>query len=706
MLRFIESRTADDDSGYSVWEDSHGAQHYIADRHYGVVPTWWHASREAWRRMDPMPVDELTIDQAIHAANEDGLTLEQTRALVIEGEHDNLIECGYLRHPGNVVSDGTDSHTVDEETWCDACFDVALEQGTIHNCYHCEDWFSEGMTPTEEGHDYCEGCSDRHTFWCEICEVHSEQSHDHDHDESDESTYCCEAPMQEFTLPVYEGAALYDTLVSEQSDTGPAVAQPLIYSDSMYDVSVLGNYLRDDSYSVIYTMLNDILLSDYPLPIDESPLNWQGVPARMNHALNRVVMQAFRGVDRTYKPEGQAVYAKRLRSAIYNATKESFGADGAVGLTPAQMSDIGTIARKGSDPLELQIAVTRDLNQSRSEFGNASSCWWSDYSHSRCTLKSNGGFGIRSFGYNAYGNRRVTGRAWVLPCKVDLNGVVRPTFGTPEAYVVFNGYGDLEEETGAQALAHVLGLSATMRTYIFPPHRMYVNGETARIVATAETLKRRLTIASGLEQHATFVEPEEADISHEVLLASQRELREESERLRAEQKAEHNVQEGDRVRITAVNHDGTDLIGLTGALTSIEPGGNLRLVGSEFLPNMYVVDVEQRGGVGYVASGVEAASSAEQRAERVAEQIADIGDHMALVGDQVRTTTAVMTEAIDRLTVTRLDGEGNPVGEVFNIPEGLTEINFPGTIDILSPPPRRDLGYIDHKTAVWVRQRD
>jgi hypothetical protein len=158
----------------------------------------------------------------------------------------------------------------------------------------------------------------------------------------------------------------------------------------------------------------------------------------------------------------QGNYPKRLSRLAYNTLKVSIPAD--------ILSAVGTTAREHSTTTaQYRVAVTRDLNLPAEEFAHESSCWWGSESQSRCTLKSNGGLALRTFGH--YG---VTGRAWVLPLKRVGSSLV-PTFDTmtPAAYMVFNGYGELSGYAPARVWAHMTGM--TYRKVGFSLGSAYVN---------------------------------------------------------------------------------------------------------------------------------------------------------------------------------------------------------------------------------------
>jgi len=87
--------------------------------------------------------------------------------------------------------------------------------------------------------------------------------------------------------------------------------------------------------------------------------------------------------------------------------------------------------------------------------------------------------GLRSF--SEYGN--VTGRAWVQPLNADL----LPTHDAEHAhaYLVFNGYGELDGYQSARIVAHLS--SKSYRKISFSTRAMYVNNDAAYLIADEAT---------------------------------------------------------------------------------------------------------------------------------------------------------------------------------------------------------------------------
>lgn len=205
-------------------------------------------------------------------------------------------------------------------------------------------------------------------------------------------------------------------------------------------------------------------------------------------------------------------YPKRLSRLAYKNSEQ-------LRLPPEVLSHIGCIARDHSKQASTAIEITRRLNLSSAAFGNRGSCWWGSggYGYSRCAFKTNGGFGLRSFGdgnpeHNS--NSYVTGRAWVLPLKLDqYRGDLTPTFATmtPDAFLVFNGYGELGGYTAPRILAHMTGW--TYRKTGFACRQMYVNAG-GYLVAPEDLVAQQLpagsTLELSVERHASLFEREQA----------------------------------------------------------------------------------------------------------------------------------------------------------------------------------------------------
>jgi hypothetical protein len=165
------------------------------------------------------------------------------------------------------------------------------------------------------------------------------------------------------------------------------------------------------------------------------------------------------------------------------------------------MSEVGTIARDHSKAAAFEVDVTRDLNRSPDYFYHDDSCWWGGMSESRCALKTNGGFGLRSLR-----GQSVSGRAWVMPLR-DCGGLV-PTLDTetPDAFIVFNGYGDLAGYAPARIMAGMAGW--TYKKIAFSCDPMYINAG-GYLVAPEHIIQDTANLRLSVPQHAHLTDDRE-----------------------------------------------------------------------------------------------------------------------------------------------------------------------------------------------------
>jgi len=414
---------------------------------------------------------------------------EYDRDLLLELWSKHLSENGYARFSRNsfiavVARSFTDGEDL-EIVWCESCEEPGADgeddySGVKSGGYACQpclesDYFwcnscSEYDTTSDSQYvddDYvCEGCYDRYYSYCDECDesYHNDYSEDHDHDNDCD----CEAPGQSFLMR-NDGE---DPLAN---DTRVTISLPAGEIDTEGISKIARLLIRHDLYIV-----SDIVQAE------TIGTAWQ---------------------------TGKGNYTKRLSREAYKVTGK--------GLSPEIMSEIGTIARDHSKPVNFAIEVTRDLNQSAEDFYHEDSCWWSSHSESRCTLKTNGGIGLRTFvttetNYGGYDS--VSGRAWIMPLKVadgvgsfepGVNppaGALTPTTDTanPAAFVVFNGYGDLSGYTPARILAHMAGM--TYRKIAFDADPMYVNSTAGYLIAPEEiaTSYTDGSLYLSLDQHASL----------------------------------------------------------------------------------------------------------------------------------------------------------------------------------------------------------
>lgn len=341
-------------------------------------------------------------------------------------------------------------------------------------CSCCDRYLrSSSLTRTLHGPDsrVCSSCFSRFHRYCNVCDgyYHRSRRADHAHDET---RSCCSSPATRFKIPNNgDGLLKNDTRVLIQLAAGE-ISEEGLQSIRM----ILRNYTGNlDYYEQMEERQQWLMLSNDLASLGNK---WQ-------------------------TREGN--YTKRLSRMAYK--KYAIKVPGTV------LTHVGNVARDHSAPVDFNIETTRMLNMSARKFGHDDSCWWQSYFASRCVFKTNGGFGIRAFE-----DRRVVGRAWVMPLKlanpssrVSRKALI-PTFNTenPDAYVVFNGYGVLNGYTPARILSYMTGQTYTKVE--FTAHPMYVNSSSGYLVGPEELIAPytdgRLSL--DVDQHSNLYNSEQA----------------------------------------------------------------------------------------------------------------------------------------------------------------------------------------------------
>lgn len=324
----------------------------------------------------------------------------------------------------------------------------------LNQCSDCED-IGEDFTyvlslpvcdSCRDNYFYCSGCEDyttSETYWvddigsdlCDACrsdlpwcdECDTRVSHDHDCPNAE--TQCdCEAPRQSFTFAGLTPDTPHAVSLPEGvlSDEGRAAIRSYLYGHGPANAS----YLVEDLEPVWMTK--------------------------------------------------RGTFAKRLGSAAHKA---------GITLSPELLSEVGNLFRAHSGGSDVRIDVTRDFSKGADYFYNSDSCWFNggEYAPSLCWLKASSGIGLRTIGRNEWD---VHGRAWVLPVTVDADGRFASCHeNDADAWVVFNGYGDLEGYAGARIVAALTRLSYTKVS--LHVSGAYVNGESGYLVGSPELVATR-----------------------------------------------------------------------------------------------------------------------------------------------------------------------------------------------------------------------
>ena len=312
---------------------------------------------------------------------------------------------------------------------CDQCEDCC-------SCYVCESC-SERVSDEDVTHvgdePYCSDCLANYCSYCDTCEEWHHDDDDHEHDDCD-----CEAPFRRFSFPA-NGAGV-------------------IGADERLEVALPAGTVDDEGMDAIRGLLCRAL----------PHINATTIYATMHEV--GPLWQARRGN-----------FTRRLSSALHK-----HGAK----LSPGVLSEVGNLARQhSSDGAKWHVEVTRAFNESADHFYHEDSCWWPTYGGnrpgsaltSRCCLKSWGGIGLRSF---ADGDTwRPAGRAWIQPLTVDLEPTHDATGA--HAYVIYNGYGNIDGYVAARIVAHLT--SKSYRKITFYVSNQYVNGDVGYLVADEAT---------------------------------------------------------------------------------------------------------------------------------------------------------------------------------------------------------------------------
>lgn len=309
------------------------------------------------------------------------------------------------------------------EVYCDECWD---------DCSHCGGSHPRRNMRTFDYDLYCDEC----WGYCPDCdsEIWGDR---YEVGACEDCHICCESPQTVFRVPFEGGVIGQDERVTVSLPAG------VVSDEGMEEIRDAITAHRFDNYTH----------AEHP----EAWYHWS------------YLAENIPDMDSTWQMRDGNL-TKRISRMAY----KKYG----LKVPPELMSQIGNIASQHSDGSDFEIEVTRDLNLPSGEFCHEDSCWWGSYVESRCVLKTNGGFGIRSFGDCG----TPTGRAWVMPLKKD-DGRLCPTFETlhPEAYVVFNGYEELDGYRAARVLAQMVG--GTYRKIGLEVGGMYINSQAGYLVA-------------------------------------------------------------------------------------------------------------------------------------------------------------------------------------------------------------------------------
>lgn len=449
---------------YTLYTDENGDEVYLRDD-----------SDEPLTEFDLL---DLEGEWSMLASSPD-VFLAYLRTKVIDPERvDDLSFCDDCGDPRDTVFDSLNM-TKHGDMVCGNCL-----RADYTACDDCEEWERDGSVfSVYYDKTVCQRCYEFNYSYCDHCDE------DYHHDEMHSHSFgCnCESPAQ--TFKVRNNG---DGMLANDTETHVALPAGVISDEGL---GAIARLLRNHAQT----------LTPEGLPI------WHiAVPKETRQIRHHWTTLSYDLME--IGPEWQTKkgnFTKRLSRHAY----QKYG----LRVPPEIISEVGNIARAHSNGVDFKVEVTRNLNLDPSDFVHEDSCWWSDYYESRCALKTNGGFGLRSFnvtpGYGGGEYRYPNGRAWVMPLRRTDTGSLTPTFNTedPDAFVVFNGYGDLDGYTPARIVAHMAGM--TYRKIALRSDPMYVNSDSGYLVAPEEIADEYTdgSLRFSLSQHADLHDREQQD---------------------------------------------------------------------------------------------------------------------------------------------------------------------------------------------------
>lgn len=185
-----------------------------------------------------------------------------------------------------------------------------------------------------------------------------------------------------------------------------------------------------------------------------SPQGLQAVRDAIYRATgHRLDLPEIRDMDAAWQSK-EGNFPKRLAKLVQSHSLK---------LSDELMANCGNVAKAHVSKIATRyVSVTRDLNMEPDAYCNGGSCWWTDYSSSRCELKAWNGFAVRTWRNMEAGKfDEPDGRAWLLPVQIkDGRIVTRPTATLPaDGYLLFNTYGDIEQLALGRIVAGMVGKS-------------------------------------------------------------------------------------------------------------------------------------------------------------------------------------------------------------------------------------------------------
>lgn len=480
----IQERTVLDLSGFPLRyvEDEVGCSLYL-DRDGDEV----YLQHGTGRRLVPLSDVDLLARWRTWTANERRLGFKDWLAERVVEAEDVEDQVGFCADCGDPAW-AEDMYGTANGDVCEGCDEHYF------TCGCCEErHLDREATWTYHEEAVCDRCRRSSYHLCNYCEEWVSDDVDHYHEEEEEScSEGCDSPQLSFTIRNDGHDPLpNDTRVTLQLPAGTISEEGMI-------------------------AIAEVIQAHYRTLISQARCDPGGrTSSEINTEFHPWWLLSFNLADaigdRWQTKDGN--FTKRLSRHAYKTFS--------LKVPPTLISEVGNIASAHSQAADVLLETTRDLNMSPEDFYHEDSCWWGSYFPSRCALKSNGGFGLRSFKEqtatwpdgSVHTYDEVTGRAWVLPMRLSPGSDkdLVPTFETqePDAYVVFNGYGALGGYTPARLLSHMVGM--TYRKIGFKCAPMYVNSDAGYLVAPEELASKYTdgAIDMRVPQHSPLYETEQ-----------------------------------------------------------------------------------------------------------------------------------------------------------------------------------------------------
>lgn len=320
-----------------------------------------------------------------------------------------------------------------------------------HYVDQCEDCGRPTVDTRDVGGDLvCMSCIESNYGWCDNCDTYYHYDHSSEHDHSDGPSECEPAGKFHFAIP-------------------NVPASGVIRSGERTTLTCQGGRISPEAFEEVVCYLRELF---YSAAISD---------AQWNCYVNNVYYHRHEGHWSEWQT-ADGNWTKRLAKVfLQNGLK----------LDKVHLAEIGNrVRRHTSAKSEIEIEITRDLNQSASYFYHSDSCWWGGYYQSMCHLKQLHGFAIRTFDSLS---GQLNGRAWVIPLtRTDRDWTDCADAEKCDGYMLFNPYGPDGYEF-ARILAQLTGMTYKKIAFGLGSDS-YVNGNKGFLISSAEHCAATLVV--------------------------------------------------------------------------------------------------------------------------------------------------------------------------------------------------------------------